>query len=204
MLFQDAESLSVQASNLLLKLLEEPPAGVHFILCASSESAILPTIRSRCQLWFFDRLSKIETIEFIQQLSSDEGQEELLPQDFDIDELVKLADGCPGNLLGSQFAREDWEDCEMVLSNFLEEDASELLVQAAHWAKEKETLPERLRLFRQTLHNRLLQEEENYTLRRTARLLRDVDQASYLIFERNLAADAVLASLFSGSLEEMH
>lgn len=36
--------------NKLLKLIEEPPADTLFILVAESESAILPTILSRCQL----------------------------------------------------------------------------------------------------------------------------------------------------------
>ncbi|MEG2841964.1 MAG: AAA family ATPase [Ruthenibacterium sp.] len=36
------------AANALLKVLEEPPDGVLFILTAPSEALILPTLRSRC------------------------------------------------------------------------------------------------------------------------------------------------------------
>lgn len=44
-----AELLTVQAQNALLKLLEEPPARVKLILFAQQESALLPTLLSRCQ-----------------------------------------------------------------------------------------------------------------------------------------------------------
>lgn len=43
-----AEHLNASSSNALLKLLEEPPARVHFLLAASSPDQVLPTIRSRC------------------------------------------------------------------------------------------------------------------------------------------------------------
>ncbi|GGO30528.1 DNA polymerase III subunit delta' [Gemmobacter aquaticus] len=44
-----ADELNTNAANALLKLLEEPPAGVTFFLIAHQPSALLPTIRSRCR-----------------------------------------------------------------------------------------------------------------------------------------------------------
>lgn len=44
-----ADDLNVAAANALLKLLEEPPAGVTFLLIAHQPSRLLPTIRSRCR-----------------------------------------------------------------------------------------------------------------------------------------------------------
>lgn len=46
-----AEALSTSAANSLLKTLEEPPAGCHIVLISDRVSALLPTIRSRCQIW---------------------------------------------------------------------------------------------------------------------------------------------------------
>lgn len=40
--------LEAAAANALLKVLEEPPAHVRFLLLASNPQAVLPTIRSRC------------------------------------------------------------------------------------------------------------------------------------------------------------
>ena len=45
----EAELIDVRGQNLLLKTLEEPPAGTHIILVTSSEDKLLTTIRSRCQ-----------------------------------------------------------------------------------------------------------------------------------------------------------
>lgn len=45
---EQAHKLNDDAQNALLKLLEEPPAGVTLILCADDEECLLPTVRSRC------------------------------------------------------------------------------------------------------------------------------------------------------------
>jgi DNA polymerase-3 subunit delta' len=44
-----ATTYRVEAQNALLKLLEEPPRNIIFILIAKSKTALLPTIRSRMQ-----------------------------------------------------------------------------------------------------------------------------------------------------------
>lgn len=44
-----AEQMSIQAQNALLKLLEEPPATVQFLLTSENASALLPTVVSRVQ-----------------------------------------------------------------------------------------------------------------------------------------------------------
>ncbi|MBN18353.1 MAG: hypothetical protein CL758_02580 [Chloroflexi bacterium] len=44
-----AENLSIEASNALLKLLEEPPQQVVFILLTIDNELILPTVLSRCK-----------------------------------------------------------------------------------------------------------------------------------------------------------
>ncbi len=44
----DADTMNEQAQNAALKLFEEPPAGVHFILCAANPERLLVTVRSRC------------------------------------------------------------------------------------------------------------------------------------------------------------
>lgn len=48
-LIPDAERMTTQAANSLLKLLEEPPRGWIFVLTSSDRSLLLPTIVSRCQ-----------------------------------------------------------------------------------------------------------------------------------------------------------
>ena len=49
-LVEDAETMQGIAQEALLKTLEEPPASVVLILRADDAEALLPTVRSRCQL----------------------------------------------------------------------------------------------------------------------------------------------------------
>jgi DNA polymerase-3 subunit delta' len=48
-LIHPAETLNASSANALLKMLEEPPAGVIFILVSHQPQRLLPTIVSRCQ-----------------------------------------------------------------------------------------------------------------------------------------------------------
>ena len=45
----EAEAMQGPAANALLKILEEPPSSVYFILVSSRPRTLLPTIRSRCR-----------------------------------------------------------------------------------------------------------------------------------------------------------
>ena len=51
-----ADDLEKSAANALLKSLEEPPQGTHFLLVTHRPGRLLPTIRSRCRLLRFPRL----------------------------------------------------------------------------------------------------------------------------------------------------
>ncbi|MEZ0604374.1 DNA polymerase III subunit delta' [Paraburkholderia sp. IW21] len=46
-----AEGLNIAAANALLKTLEEPPAGVVFLMVSARIDRLLPTIISRCRQW---------------------------------------------------------------------------------------------------------------------------------------------------------
>lgn len=56
----EAHKMTQEAANSLLKLLEEPPEKMHFILETSALTQILPTIISRCQTMSFATLSEKE------------------------------------------------------------------------------------------------------------------------------------------------
>lgn len=47
-IIESAQRMNDDAQAALLKTLEEPPGGVIIVLCADTEEALLPTIRSRC------------------------------------------------------------------------------------------------------------------------------------------------------------
>ena len=49
-LLENAQRMTPQAQNALLKSLEEPDGSTRFILTASGDSGLLPTVRSRCRV----------------------------------------------------------------------------------------------------------------------------------------------------------
>lgn len=52
-----ADDMERNASNALLKSLEEPPAGTYFLLVTHRPARLLPTIRSRCRVLRFPTLA---------------------------------------------------------------------------------------------------------------------------------------------------
>ncbi|MFQ5708522.1 MAG: DNA polymerase III subunit delta' [bacterium] len=56
----DAERMTIEAANALLKILEEPPEGTYLLLISSKPNLIVPTIASRCQPVNFDPLAAEE------------------------------------------------------------------------------------------------------------------------------------------------
>jgi DNA polymerase III subunit gamma/tau len=65
--------LTKEASNALLKTLEEPPACVIFILATTEAHKVLPTIMSRCQRFDFHRVSQNDIALKLKQICVAEG-----------------------------------------------------------------------------------------------------------------------------------
>jgi DNA polymerase-3 subunit delta' len=57
---EEAHRLNESSGNILLKTLEEPPEGTHFVLVTHRPEALLQTIRSRCERIPFAPLSSDE------------------------------------------------------------------------------------------------------------------------------------------------
>ncbi|MDD3840447.1 MAG: DNA polymerase III subunit delta' [Clostridia bacterium] len=64
-IIKDADKMTVQAQNCLLKTLEEPPSSVVLILLTENFHAFLPTIISRCQNFKFSRIPSERVRDFL-------------------------------------------------------------------------------------------------------------------------------------------
>lgn len=64
-IINDGQNITKEAQNALLKTLEEPPEYVTIILITTSESAFLPTIKSRCTKINFNKLAKEEMLKIL-------------------------------------------------------------------------------------------------------------------------------------------
>lgn len=80
-IIEDAQLLTPEAQNALLKVLEEPPANTSLILGTVTKEALLPTIQSRCQI--------IELVETKEPLS----EKNLAGINQFLDELADLSTG---------------------------------------------------------------------------------------------------------------
>ncbi len=85
----DGDKIAPRTQNALLKLLEEPPDGVYFFILCEDENKLLPTIRSRCEIFRLDTLPDDDITAYLKQ-NNIEG---------DIKTAVALAKGSYGKAL---------------------------------------------------------------------------------------------------------
>ncbi|MFC1950531.1 DNA polymerase III subunit gamma/tau [Chloroflexota bacterium] len=72
-IIDEAHMLTKEASNALLKTLEEPPPYVIFILATTEAHKVLPTILSRCQRFDFRLISQKDIVLKLTDICSAEG-----------------------------------------------------------------------------------------------------------------------------------
>jgi DNA polymerase-3 subunit gamma/tau len=72
-IIDEVHMLSKDASNALLKTLEEPPPHVVFILCTTEPHKLLPTVLSRCQRFDFHRYSLTNMVTVLLHVCEGEG-----------------------------------------------------------------------------------------------------------------------------------
>ena len=90
-IINDAETMTKEAQNCMLKTLEEPQDFIVIILIASNENNILPTVKSRCTKVFFRNLDDADIIKYVNEKNSG----------IDINkDILKL---CNGSILKAEF-----------------------------------------------------------------------------------------------------
>ncbi|KJV27993.1 DNA polymerase III subunit delta' [Aquitalea magnusonii] len=74
---EPAENLNPAAANALLKILEEPPQDVLFLLVAQAAQRLLPTIRSRCRQFPLSAPTPAQALAWLQQQGVENAATEL-------------------------------------------------------------------------------------------------------------------------------
>lgn len=128
-IIDDADTMTNEAQNCLLKTLEEPPEYVTIILIGKNEENFLTTIRSRCTKIHFDTIS------------NDKLKEYLLKNNVDISEdLLEMADGSIKKALEISENKESYYSIENIMNNIDKCDIIEILNLAGELYKSKETI----------------------------------------------------------------
>lgn len=94
-ILDEVHRLTTDAQNSLLKILEEPPQNVYFILATTEKDKLLPTILSRCQIHDLRRVTEEDLIVNLKRILQGEGKE--------LDELilVQIAQEAKGSVRDS-------------------------------------------------------------------------------------------------------
>ncbi len=139
----DADRLTAEASNALLKILEEPPAGTYFFLTTTQVNRLLPTIISRCQGLPFRRIAEQEVCQWLAK------RVDANVTDVKIRSIAKLAQGS----LGKAWAY--WqgsllEERDAVLAKLIQVPQAsypEVLGLSQSWPEERQKIVGELQLF---------------------------------------------------------
>lgn len=183
-LIKDADELGVSAANALLKTLEEPHTGVHFVLLTSRPQCLLDTLRSRTQAVRFGTLAS----DVIATLMQDRGLDP---------DLAPLAEGsmAAALLLANADTKRQLHAFERGIAAALRSgDARTALEFAADQPKNKEELKANLRYFAQRIALEARRSPSSYRARQGAAQYLVVQEALARL-DRNVSQQLVLESL---------
>ncbi len=155
-LIENAERMTPQAQNCLLKTLEEADEGTYFLLTCDIESALLPTIRSRCRVIRMQPWKR----ERIEEALKSRG----IPQD----RARALSYYCEGSLGRALSMQEDiayWQARETVKKTFLSIQGIKDIPSAAQRLKDQKDDGDRLldileQEIRALMHGKVLRQED--------------------------------------------
>lgn len=93
-IIRNADDMSINAKNALLKVTEEPPYRAYFVMCLEDINNTLTTIKSRGTTFYMDRCKPNDLAEFAESLYVDK-------EDIDEKEIGIIRDVCstPGDVL---------------------------------------------------------------------------------------------------------
>ena len=156
-LIENAERMTPQAQNCLLKTLEEADAGTCFLLTADQETALLPTIRSRCR------------VTRVQPWTPERLEQALLARGIPAARAKALAVYCEGSLGRALQMQEDesyWQSRELVRRTFFSVRKTADLPIAAQLLKDQKDNGDRLldileQELRALLHEKILGREDD-------------------------------------------
>jgi DNA polymerase-3 subunit gamma/tau len=72
-ILDEAHQLTDAAWQALLKLIEEPPPHLVFVFCTTDLSKVIPTVRSRCQTFVFQRPRLQDLVNVLTRVAEGEG-----------------------------------------------------------------------------------------------------------------------------------
>lgn len=130
-IINDADKMTTEAQNCLLKTLEEPPEYSTIILIGSNENMFLSTIKSRCMIIHF---SKIE----------DEKIRKYLEEKYELKDIstnmLEIFQGSIGKAILLKDKKEQYEKIELIIKSLRQKSIIEILNMSEILYKSKEEI----------------------------------------------------------------
>ena len=120
-IINNAEKMTKEAQNCLLKTLEEPPEYVVIILISSNENVILNTIKSRCMMLKFKDISEEDLRKFAT---------EILDYEDLTDNLLKSFGGSIGRAINLKENSKKYISLENFVKSLSKDDIIDIMVSA--------------------------------------------------------------------------
>lgn len=130
-IINNAETMTKEAQNCLLKTLEEPQEYVVIILIVSDENSMLPTIKSRCTKIFFEKISDENLKTYIKEKIGDVHFEE---------SMIKLSEGSIGKCIEISKKQEILKKIEDFINNIENMDEVQIINASSHFNENKEDI----------------------------------------------------------------
>jgi len=127
----NAETMTTEAQNCLLKTLEEPPEYITIILICSNEDSLLSTIKSRCTRMHFEPLNTEELTQYIRQNYAEQEISE---------NIINLSQGSIGKAIKLNENKTIYENIEKILLNMQNKDLIEIIQMSEEIYKTKEEI----------------------------------------------------------------
>ena len=134
-IIDNADLMTKEAQNCLLKTLEEPPEFAIIILIGTNENAFLTTIKSRCMILHFNSIRDEEIRKYLEQ---NYGMESVSKNILDI------AQGSIGKAIYLKDKQEQYIQLETLINNLTNKDLIDICQSAAVLYKSKEEIYEML------------------------------------------------------------
>lgn len=96
-LIDEVHKMTVDAQNAFLKITEEPPSHVYFILCTTDPQKIIPTLKGRCSQLQMNPLTEKQMFMLLRKVVKAEGKH--LTKNV-YDQIIMDTEGHPRNALG--------------------------------------------------------------------------------------------------------
>ena len=130
-IIENSDTMTTEAQNCLLKILEEPPEYITIILICSNEDNLLSTIKSRCTRMHFEPIDTEKIKKYLKQNYPDQEIS---------DNIINLSQGSIGKAIKLNENKSIYENIEKILLSMQKSDLIEIIQMSEEIYKAKEEI----------------------------------------------------------------